>query len=133
MTSTAIDLLVAALDEAFERRSWHGTSLRGAPVSYTHLDVYKRQVQNGAQASARESTSDRRAATTTAKGCPRCAMRAVTFDPDTDRFSLREIAPPAPGLTMMQFSPRSSTAIIAEPVATPPSTRTSLVLSLIHI
>ena len=24
-------------------------------------------------------------------------MRAVTFDPDTDRFSLREIAPPAPG------------------------------------
>lgn len=30
MTPTAIDLLVAALDEAFERRSWHGTNLRGA-------------------------------------------------------------------------------------------------------
>lgn len=28
MTPTAIDLLVAALDEAFERRSWHGTNLR---------------------------------------------------------------------------------------------------------
>ncbi|MCL4838265.1 MAG: DinB family protein [Thermoanaerobaculia bacterium] len=30
MAAPAIELLLAALDEAYDRRSWHGTNLRGA-------------------------------------------------------------------------------------------------------
>ncbi|HUP47100.1 MAG TPA: DinB family protein, partial [Thermoanaerobaculia bacterium] len=28
--TTALDIILAALDEAYERKSWHGTNLRGS-------------------------------------------------------------------------------------------------------
>lgn len=41
-TDLAIPLLVAALDEAFDRRSWHGPNLRGSLRGLTVRDVFRR-------------------------------------------------------------------------------------------
>jgi hypothetical protein len=45
-TVTAIQLLVDALDEAFDRRSWHGTNLRGS-IRGSSAEVAARRPSDG--------------------------------------------------------------------------------------